>query len=284
MIFGSYGLLCFSAANEIAVKDESAIPYHQKLWLCSHNAMSNLEDAWLFPNQLYTIANQLKRGVHAQMWDVWDLDGKACLRHGNGTIFIPQYTNFEDALKTVKSYLDANRQAIITLILESHVKDELLWDNVVKAELENYVMNKENFSKMLTLGEMSELGQRLIIFSDCETNHFLYLWDHAVETDWANDDVTKMKDQLRRGKKENPLFIVNHFVTNPLPSPECSKLLNKESQILQRLEQLEKMYNKQANFIVLDFVGDQNESQTVEKINALRLQKDEQESASDANS
>lgn len=243
----------FAHAQEAGeLKDERA--YADVTWLCAHNSMSNEEDAWLLPNQHYGIKTLLEQGIHAQMWDVWMKDGIPTLRHGNGRFFDTKEKPLSQALEEVKDYLNAQPQAIITLILESYVDDEQLAQAVTKAGLMPMVYKGDITQLSPSLGQLRHDNTRLIILSDKPTSHFIHLWDVAVETNWENTQPKQLDNELRRGKASNTLFIVNHFIAALVPSQEQAEQLNSEQARAKRAQELELRYARKPNFWAMDFI------------------------------
>ncbi len=235
---------------------EDSVHYDDVTWICSHNAMSNREENWIMPNQIWSISQQLEHGIHAQMWDIWMLDGKATLRHGNGRFFDTGKKELLIAFQEVKNYLDEHPRAIITLILESKVEDTPILEALRESKLEPLRYKPTGIvEEWPTLGELRKNNSRLIILCDRRTEHFIQLWDHAVETDWVNRKATQMNNRLRRGKAENDLLILNHFVGNPLPSEEASKEANSKTILAKREKDIERLYKRRANYWTLDHIG-----------------------------
>ncbi len=228
--------------------------YADVTWVCAHNAMSNAEDFWLLPNQKHNIASLLRGGIHAQMWDVWMKQGVPTLRHGNGRFFDPQNKPLLIALGEVKSYLEAQPEAIITLILETYIADELLAQCVTKAGLMPMVYKGGISSLSPRLGDLRAANTRLLILSDKPSSNFIQLWDVAVETNWENKSITKLDNKLRRGRADNPLFIVNHFISAAIPSCADARKLNTKQAQAARRQELELLYARRPNFWVMDFI------------------------------
>lgn len=243
--------LCLAQAAPVP---DDARAYADVTWTCAHNAMSNAEDLWLLPNQYVGIAKLLEMGVHAQMWDVWLKGAHPYLRHGNGLLFDPQSKSLDSALGEVKSYLQAHPEAILTLILESYVDDELLAQCVEGAGLMPMVYRGKITAQRPSLASLRAANTRLLILSDKPTKSFLYLWDVAVETDWENKSPVQLRNGLRRGQPTNPLFIANHFVSAAVPSRADARLLNTPQSRAARTQVLEALYARRPNFWVMDFI------------------------------
>ncbi len=238
----------------LALSDETL--YDEITWICSHNAMSNHAENWLMPNQLWSIPQQLEHGIHAQMWDIWMLKGEPYLRHGNGKLFDTGKKSLLAACKEVKHYLDEHPRAVITLILESKVDDNSILKALKDSGLESMRFSPPHqFQDWPSLGTLRKDNKRLIILCDRRTENFIQLWDHAVETDWVNRDAKLMNNKLRRGKPENPLLILNHFVGTPLPSRSASKIANSKAILEKRENDIDQLYQRRANFWTLDYIG-----------------------------
>ncbi len=236
--------------------------YCEVSWLCSHNAMSNKEKNWLFPNQLWSIETQLQRGIHAQMWDIWEEDSKAYLRHGNGVVFDPGKRSLDSALQAVTQYLKKHPRAVITLILESHSSERSILDALRSSGAAHYLYRPSTHCGWPSLGALRRADTRLIIFIDKPSKELFPLWEHAVETDWVNRHPERMNNKLRRGKKQSPLFIVNHFVSNPLPSLSAAQQLNRLDALRARAKEIRALYQRPVNFWTLDFIGCTGEAST----------------------
>ncbi len=251
--------LSYDAASPLHLPDTRS--YEEVSWLCSHNAMSNKEEKWLMPNQLWSIETQLQRGIHAQMWDIWyDDDGVATLRHGNGRFFDPGERRLDSACHALEEYLRKHPRAIITLILESKVDENDILASLQRSGAARYLYHPATHRSWPTLGKLRADNTRLLVFIDRRSAHFFPLWDHAVETDWVNRHPDKLNNKLRRGQPQHALFVANHFVCNPLPSQRAAQLINRRTALQSRAQQLQQLYQRRVNFWTLDFIGVTEES------------------------
>ena len=250
-------------------KDETATPlllsdsarYDEITWLCAHNAMNNREEGWLLPNQNWSIFHQLENGVHAQMWDVWKEKGEIILRHGSQETTPLGTRPLEGALKDVLRYIESNPRAIITLFFESYVSAPELRAAFEKTGADAYCYKQAKNAPWPTLGQLRKARKRLIIFTDKpdQTDSWLMsLWDHCVETPWQATSPDNLSDEYNRGKAANRLFIVNHFITNPIAMPSEARKINSRDMLRQRLERLQKTPGRLPQFLTVDFtdIGD----------------------------
>lgn len=245
----------FAGNNEPALPADE-IRYDKVTWLCAHNAMNNAEDGWLIPNQNWSISRQLSKGVHAQMWDVWPEGDRIVLRHGPPEATPLGTSPLEDALKEVVSYLKKNPRAVITLFLESYVEAEALRTVFEQTGAAAYCYKQSTKAPWPELGTLRKSGKRLIVFTDRPDHKNTWLmsqWNHCVETPWKSTSTENMPNCYDRGKKENSLFIVNHFVTNPLPTPDQALKANSLPVLQKRFQDLKTMLGRTPQFLTVDF-------------------------------
>ncbi len=233
--------------------------YDEVTWLCAHNAMSNGMDGWVCPNQGWNIASQLKAGVHAQMWDVWDEDGSLVLKHGNGSVFFPGVLSLNEAFRSLGEYLRANPRAVVTVILESYVPNELIRKVAEESGVYNFCQSLPVKGTWPTLGEMRASGKRLVLLTDRPDGNDEWpmpLWKHSVETPWKNESPESLVNTPGRGEVGNRLLIVNHMVSGLRPSRAVARELNSTSALDKRKKKIGEQWGRGRiiNFWVLDFV------------------------------
>ena len=231
--------------------------YDEICWACSHNSMNNKEDGWVLPNQTFSLKHQLEQGIHAQMWDVWMDKNQVVLQHGAGLASLLGQSDLAPALAGLKTYLDKNKEAVITLIFESYVPALRLAQEIEKAGLEPYAHTQIVGEKWPTLQEMRAKNRRLVLFVDRHEadapSWLLPLWKHAFDTPWEASKPEDLKNTVKRGSPQNSLLIVNHFLASPFPSPENSLKANQPDFIQKRFADIEKTLEHRPNFWVLDF-------------------------------
>ena len=255
--------LCSKAYNEVA-------------YLTSHNAYSNSEDSYYFPNQNLNIPHQLDLGVRALMLDIYEHEGDLMLYHSVSEL---GFTYLVDVLLQIKYFLINNPNEILTLILEDYSTTTALNNTIDNVGLNSYLYSHSEYSPFWpSLQEMIDSNQRLIIFTDNddlnapETLHFI--WNFAVETHF---DVTNIEDfdcAFNRGNEQNDLFIFNHFISNyNLYLTNSELYLNEIEQVngsiflTQRLSECISETGKFPNFIAIDFIDLGQPMQVVNEIN-----------------
>ena len=153
------------ASGALAATDcngsESAcyLRYDEASFGMTHNAFSKFGD-FAFPNQLRSIGDQLERGVRGMMLDTYDDGGDLKLCHGScsgGSL------DLVDTLVGIRTFLESNRSAIVTLVLENYVDPLRLAGAFVDAGLDAYAYAYGG-TRWPLLGEMVEMDKRLIVF------------------------------------------------------------------------------------------------------------------------
>lgn len=259
--YGSPTARVSASPEEEAVWSPELLPdtvrYDAVMWLCAHNAMSNSEDGWLFPNQQGKMESLLNAGVHALMWDVWMQEGKVVLRHGPEWAAVLGSRPLQDALGDLKTWMAARPQAVVTLIFESYVDAERLAGEFDRAGLSSMCYERQAGKPWPALGEMRSSGKRLVVMTDRPGTVPAWLmpvWKYCVETPWQASTAAELKNAFNRGDKKNGLLIVNHFVTPLTASRSASEQVNALDVLLAREEAVRREMDRKPNFWVLDFV------------------------------
>lgn len=261
IIFISILLIPTIEAGINITSSSNKLRYSDITWICTHDSMNALESGWLIPNQTRSIQRQLEDGVHAQMWDVWEQKGEIVLRHG------PSWTRFlgsspiSKSLQVLKSYLEKQPEAIITLFFESYVTAESLAHEIKKSGLEHYIYTHDKNQDWPTLEFLRSSNKRLILFTDKPDPRIpglMPMWEHCKDTPWKASKPQDLKNTLQRGNPENQLLIVNHFTAHPLPDYIKSLRTNKPDFVLKRYMDIKRDLGQKPQFWVLDFYEQYN--------------------------
>jgi hypothetical protein len=245
--------------------DLCARPYDFTVFVTTHNAMSNDEDGWIAPNQAWNMRRQLDRGVRAMMIDLhlWDNDetepASPWLCHGE-CLFGNR--RLSEALVELRDWLTANPREIVTLILENYVPGDEVIATFEDAGLGPLLHAQAPGDPWPTLGRMIEDDRRLVVLTDSlrggDAPWFLHLWTFAWETHWDNQVPADLDCAPNRGDQENDLFILNHFLTDPLATQELAEQVNHDPFLSNRVRQCREAHGRQVNFLTVDFceIGD----------------------------
>ncbi len=275
VVLGLVVYVVFFFLNPVRCQSFETLPYNKACFLTTHNSYNCSRNGFLFPNQKFNINQQLTDGVRALMLDVYEMKGKLYVYHANPIL---GKQAFSDVLTDVRLFLDSDSSAIISLLLENYVSADQIQRELLHAGLWDYIFYAESISQWPVLQQLIDNNTRLFVFNDaCDSGNreakMFYMWDYMTETHFS---VKKAKDftcVTNRGNRNNPLFILNNFVTGKLGtgSKKRSKKVNGIDEILQRCADYNSLSGRYPNFIVVDFYHLGKALQAVDSINTLMI-------------
>lgn len=225
----------------------------------THNAMSSAEEEWLAPNQTHAIPRQLEDGVRGFMLDTHYDDGEPALCHGFCSV---GSTPLDDGLRQFTDFLDAHPREVLTFMIENGVSAEDTAAAFAAADLLRYTYAHDPAEPWPTLEALIEADTRLVVFHQgggtepawYMDGYAAYVWDNDYSAESAEDFTC---DRLR-GSTEHALYLMNHFLTAPLASPDLAEQVNHNPLLLDRARQCEAEAGQPVNWISVDFydIGD----------------------------
>ncbi|MFH2007597.1 MAG: hypothetical protein ABI333_13510 [bacterium] len=227
--------------------------FDQVAYATTHNAMSNEDDGWISPNQLHGITRQLVDGVRGLMLDIHYEGDEVFLCHG---FCAAGSLPLVDGLAELREFLDAQPREVITIIFESYVSAADTAATFSEAGLDGRAHAQDPADPWPTLGELINAGTPLVVFTDHEggtPDWYLPVWDHCFETHYHFESAAELSCDVNRGDPANALFILNHFLTNPVAHPSFAEELNVNPLLLERARSCEAVYGHLPNFVTVDF-------------------------------
>lgn len=208
----------------------------------THNSYAVSANDNLFANQDQNITTQLNDGIRMLQVQVHNKDGVLELCHSSCTA--QDSGPLVDYLKTVKLWLDANPNEVLSLLIVNiNNQPPSSYDTVFKAaSLDNllYTPSKSTLtaSEWPTLGSMIDSGKRLVTFMDSNADfdavpyiiaEFLNMWETAYNiVDANNFDCAVNRTQ---GDTNTQMSLINHFLDrlvlgNPAPDKTRANVTN----------------------------------------------------------
>ena len=252
------------------VKKLQARRYDQVSYATAHNAMSNSDEGWLFPNQTHGLTRQLSDGVRAFMLDVHDKGGKPYLCHSR---FFLGSRPLKDGLAELASFLEKNPREVLTIIFESYVSSKAIEGAFRESGLLPYTHRQQRGKPWPRLAEMVAAGRRLVVFTDRGGGELPWLhgvWDFCWETHFSARSRKDLACGKNRGSLKNSLFILNHFLTRPAASRRLADEVNHNPFLKKRVEQCRKASGRLPNFITVDFYERGDVIAVVDELNGIR--------------
>lgn len=244
--------------------------YDQVSYVTAHNAMSNQEDGWLYPNQDFGIARQLDDGVRGLMLDVHLTDnGLAYLCHAICSL---GQTPLVDGLTTIRTFLAANRGEVVTIIFESYVDAAQVAEAFDASGLAAYAYAHPAGAPWPTLRELIDSDQRVVVFTDAgggSYDWYLDVWRYAWETDFSARAVADFSCEKNRGDAEASLFILNHFLTDTFAVPDQAATVNATPFVLDRARECMQSSGRLPTFVTVDFYDRGGVAAAVAALNQL---------------
>jgi hypothetical protein len=241
--------------------------YNEVAFACTHNAMSSEEDGWWGPNQLYNIPTQLEDGVRAFMLDTHYDEEAAFLCHGLCAL---GKRPLADGLADLTSFLESDPNQVLTIIFESYISAEDTRQAFADSGLLEWVYAHPAGEPWPTLQELIGNHTTVVVFTDSGGGTYPWyhpVWDHAWETHYSNVGPDDFTCEPNRGNPENPLFIFNHFLTDPLAKPELAELVNYNPFFLERALECHNQSGRMPNFVTIDFYSIGDVMEVVEELN-----------------
>jgi len=235
----------------------------------THNAMSNDEDGWMFPNQDFNITRQLDDGIRAMLLDTHKEGDELLLCHFSCGLGKQPLV---EGLGEIRTFLEANPNEVFSIIFESDIENAETASAIEDSGLLDFTYAHVAGEPWPTLQELIDEDTRLVVFQekpgDAQYPWLMYIWDHAWETHFSWAAPEDFNCDPNRGDRNNPLFILNHFLTIAFGAPELAEMVNHNPLFIDRAEQCEQEGNALPNFVTVDFYNIGDLFDVVDSLNA----------------
>ena len=224
----------------------------------THNAMSNADDGWVAPNQQHGMKRQLEDGIRGMLIDTHSYLGSTYLCHSSCLLGSKLLV---DGLREITTFLQSNPNEVLTLVIEDHISAAETETAFTSSGLADFVYSHPAGSAWPTLRTMIDSGRRVLVGAEAGAappawyHHF---YDLAWDTPYSFKSTTEFSCQENRGSRQNALFLLNHWVENPLPDENLSRTANAHDMLLSRARQCQMESGKLPNFVAVSHyaVGD----------------------------
>lgn len=244
-------------------------PYNEVAFPATHNAMSNFEQGWAAANQNFSMNRQLQDGIRAMLFDTHVWNDELYLCHD---ICQLGHTLLLDALKGIRTFLDEHPHEVLTFIIQDDITPEQTEQVFKAAGLADMMYVHKAGAAWPTLYDMIVSGKRIVAGAESASpppawyHHF---WDFAWDTPYTFAKPEDFTCAPNRGTKGNDLFLVNHWLSDPLSTPDRAKIANEYGLLSSRVKQCKMEGGQLPNFVAVDFYDIGALFQVVDELNGL---------------
>ncbi len=171
--------------------------------------------------------------------------------------------NGHEGLGEIEGFLADNPNEVVSIIFENYITHAQTASTFESSGLIDYVYAHEAGEPWPTLGALIDAGTRLLVFQEklpeeAEYPWLMRIWDHAWETPFSAATPEDLSCDVGRGNPENPLFLLNHFLTGLGGDPALAEMVNYNPFFIDRARECEDMDSALPNFVAVDFydIGD----------------------------
>lgn len=209
---------------------------------------------FIFPNHTYPILRQLNDSIRGFMLDVYERKGEVYLYH---SFPILGKQKLEVILKEIKSWLENHPKEIIAIIFQNAISREMLMKEFSKLGMETMLVKIQWGNTLPTVQELANSKQQILAFvesNDPDSEIPIYgAWRHIFDTPWQIKPGEEIPNRIGRGRFENPLFLVNHWIDRLIPRKQDAEKFNEYQFLKQRIIQCREKVGKWPNFIGINF-------------------------------
>lgn len=242
--------------------DEVAFP-------ATHNAMSNFEQGWAAANQNFPMKRQLEDGIRAMLFDTYEWNDDLYLCH---SVCQLGHSLLVDELKTIRAFLDEHPYEVLTFSIQDAITPEQTEKAFKAAGLADMMYTHQPGTPWPTLYDMIVSGKRIVAGAESKgppPAWYHHFWDIAWDTPYTFAKSEDFSCTLNRGSKDNDLFLLNHWLSDPLSTPERAKVANEYGLLSSRAKQCQMEGGHIPNFVAVDFYDIGAIFQVVDELNGL---------------
>lgn len=218
----------------------------------AHNAMSNAESGFDWPNQGVDIGHQLTLGVRGMLLDTHRWRDGLWLCHGSCELGA---TPLNVGLRAVWDFLVQHPDEVVLFILQDDIGAEANEQAFTESGLVPFTYTHDG-GEWPTLNQLIDDNTRLVVTTEGLSGPPDWLQDFWVlgfDTPYDFSDPSEFSCALNRGDADNDLFLLNHWITRVVPHPEDADVVNTFEVLHARAEQCAQEQDHIPNLVAVDF-------------------------------
>ncbi len=277
-------------------------PFNEVVFPATHNAMAAANLGWIWPHHDGDLGLQLDAGVRAFLIDIHYADTPEKIEQylagfPTSTRFLLRRiinasdhqpnsdglflchnlcslgaTPLEETLEQVARFLNDYPNEVITLIIQDEASPEDIVQAFEQSALFPYLYAHEPGTQWPTLEDMIRNNQRLVVFAEQGSPPpawYHHLWDNAEETLYTFRSPEVFDCAPNRGDTEQPLFLMNHWVSRRAPDRVDAAYVNSREFLLARARACQEQRGQLPNFIAVDFFSSGDLFEVVDTLNEV---------------
>jgi hypothetical protein len=244
-------------------------PFDEVVFPATHNAMSSFELGWAAPNQNFGMKRQLDDGIRAMLFDTHRWNDDLYLCH---SICELGHTLLADALGEIRAFLDAHPHEVLSFIIQDGITPEETAGAFEASGLSGLVYTHEPGEPWPTLRVMIESDKRIVVGAEAKgppPAWYHHFWDIAWDTPYSFKNIEEFTCAPNRGTKGSDLFLLNHWVEDPLPTVDRAELANSYEILSARANKCRTEGEQIPNFVAVNFYDVGALFQVVDELNGL---------------
>ena len=233
----------------------------------THNAMSSEAAGWIAPNQGFGITQQLEDGIRGMMLDTMDWNGEDYLCHGYCELGAQPLL---EGLGEIEAFMDAHPDNVVLLLFQDGLSVERMVAALDESGLGERAWTFDG--EFPTLSELIDAGTNLVVTGESggpPPAWYHHAWDLIQDTPYSFSSEDAFTCEANRGEATSPLFLVNHWLGTPLPTPEGAERVNAASVLQARAEQCAAERGQRVNLLGVDFYERGDLFSVVDQLNGL---------------
>jgi hypothetical protein len=182
-------------------------------------------------------------------------------------------TAFEPALLRLRDWLDTNPREVVVVVIEDYVPAEAIVAAFERAGLRRNLYDGRIDAAVPTLRGLIDSDRRLVVFGENidqpYDGWYQPAFDFIQETPFDVPSIKAFDCRPNRGEPDNPLFMMNNWVSTPPASlVSNARRVNTKRFLLNRATECKDRRGRTPSLIPVDFYKEGNLQSAIETLNA----------------
>lgn len=219
----------------------------------THNAMSNSDEGWRAPNHRHPPRRQLDDGVRGMLLDTYLWNGAPHLCHAYCELGA---TPLVDVLAEIATALRVNPSDVVVLVFQNAIDAATLDAEMQAADLDGLRYAHPPGAPWPTLAQLADAGTPLLVTverpgdDDPAWHHDFY--DLGFDTPYSFRTADDFSCDVLRGDASHDLFLLNHWLSTPLPTREGAAEVNVATVLGARARECAEAHGRVPNLVAVD--------------------------------